>query len=438
MTDHGEETLFDGVDQLLPGHYAEVSLDTGVLGRAKPYNTEGGAPSATGLSFNDAAARLRETFLRNLELHLRSDVPVGAALSGGIDSSAIVAGMRHLKPDLDIHAISFIPAGSGAVSEERWIDCVTAATNTHVHKVTPAAEQMQYDLDEMIRVHEQPVGSASVYAQYRVFQRAKEIGITVMLDGQGADELFAGYPYLIGARLAGLVRKGHVGHAWRLASNVSTSRRQRAQLWMHALSALAPPRLEMLLRASAGKPCYPEWLNQSWFAERGVEPRPPRSSHGPHYLRTSLRIAQNGTLPRLLRFEDRNSMAWSIESRVPFLSTELRELSNQLPDGYLISGDGTTKSIFRAAMEGIVPDEILQRREKIGFTAPQGHWLAGSASWLRNKVTAQTVGEIPALNAELLLPILSRQTPGAGNESTILWRTINILRWAEICNVSLA
>jgi len=158
------------------------------------------------LSFDEAATRLRELFLESVQLHLRSDVPLGTALSGGIDSSSIVSAIRYLEPQAEIHTFSFIPGENIALSEEHWVDMVGRYVGAYMHKVRPRPEELPRDLDDLILAQDEPFGSTSIYAQYRVFRSARENGIKVMLDGQGADELLAGYSRYYVARALSCVR----------------------------------------------------------------------------------------------------------------------------------------------------------------------------------------------------------------------------------------
>ena len=370
LTDHGEETLFADIRQLPAAHYMEVSLENPQAARPVRY-WQVDLHQGNTLSFDAAAERLRELFLQNVRLHLRSDVPVGAALSGGIDSSSIVMAMRYLEPDLDIHAFSYIANGS-PVNEEHWIDIVGAAANIAVHKVGPNPEELVADLEHLIGVQEEPFISTSIYAQHRVFKRAREAGIKVMLDGQGADELLGGYFSYIPYRIGSLLSHGRLLEALRLSCNASRLPRVSAlSLWPQTMSALLPLSLKISLRHWMKKDRIPPWLNAAWFKEWGVVAKNPFYSSRRELLKEALHIslAQEG-LFQLLHYEDRNSMAFSIESRVPFLTPALVNFVFSLPEAYLLTTDGTTKAVFRKAMRGIVPSAILDRRDKIGFATP--------------------------------------------------------------------
>jgi len=369
--DSGGRSFLDGVLHLLPGHLVELDMASGGLGEPQRW----WMPSIverSDLSFDSATEMVREQFLQNIRLHLRSDVPLGAALSGGIDSSAVVCAIRHVEPDLPINTFSYIARGS-AMSEEVWVDRVNQHVGATSHKVTVSADELARDLDDMILTQGEPSGSTSIYAQYRVFQLAKQHGVTVTLDGQGADELLAGYNGYPGPRLHSLIEKGQFSEAWDFLNQWSKwpgrSRRLGAQ---QLLAEYAQGPVYDMLRRLSGRADIPTWLNADVLFEGGIVCRYPRQRASDQAMGRRL-VAELGLsltrrgLPALLRHGDRNSMRFSVESRVPFLTTDMADLLLSLPESYLISPRGETKHVFRAAMRGIVPDEVLNRRDKIGF-----------------------------------------------------------------------
>src|SRR5712691_935767 len=291
LTDHGEETLFADIRQLPAAHYMQVSLENPRVAQPVRY-WQVDLHQGTALSFDAAADRLRELFLESIRLHLRSDVPVGAALSGGIDSSSIVMAMRYLEPDLDIHAFSYVADGS-PVNEELWIDIVGAAANVVVHKVGPHPEELVADLDHLIGVQEESFGSTSIYAQHRIFKRAREAGIKVMLDGQGADELLGGYvSSYVPCRIGSLLRQGRLLEALQLSCNASRLLHASVlSLWPRTMSVLLPPSLKILLRHWMKKDRMPPWLNTAWFKERGVVAMNAFYSSGRELLKEALYIS---------------------------------------------------------------------------------------------------------------------------------------------------
>ena len=431
LTDYGGDTLFEGIKQLPAAHYLEVSLDDPAPAEPIRY-WHVDANQRIDISFEDAAARLRDLFLESVSLHLRSDVAVGVALSGGIDSSSISAAMRQLAPDLTIHAFSYI-ADEPMVNEERWVDVMGAAGNLVVHKVKPQPTELAADLENLIALQGECFASTSIYAQHRVFQSARQVGIKVMLDGQGADEMLGGYEIYIAARLVSLVREGRLAEAARFVRDAS--RRQRSgnwRLWLRAFDFLVPPKLQGPLRRWTGEDLLPPWLNKKWFDERQVKPISLNYKNGKDVLRQTLvHTLTEVSLPSLLRYEDRNSMASSIESRVPFLTPALVNFVLALPEEYVIAADGTTKSVFRAAMRGIVPDPILDRRDKIGFVTPEKGWLAALRPWVDTVLASPRAMEMRAIEARRMQTEWKEIVAGSRRFDFRVWRWLNAILWAE-------
>jgi asparagine synthase (glutamine-hydrolysing) len=199
-TDEGSQTLFAGVHQLPPAHYAKISLDAPEkLEITRYWRAE--VQQTIDCSFDEAKAEVRRIFLESIGLHLRSDVPLGTALSGGLDSSSIVMGMRaHLGPSAQLHAFSYI-ADEERIKEERWVDLLAKQAQITPDKIFATESDLANQIALLARSIEEPCTSASVFAQRLVFERAKMRGITVMLDGQGADEIFGGYDHYLAIQL---------------------------------------------------------------------------------------------------------------------------------------------------------------------------------------------------------------------------------------------
>jgi asparagine synthase (glutamine-hydrolysing) len=430
LTDHGNETLFADIAQLPPAHFAKFSLDDISSLRLQRYWSLP-LQQERNVSFTQAAEELRELFLHNVKLHLRSDVPVGTALSGGIDSAAIVMAMRHLEPNLEIHAFSYV-ADDPRINEEEWIDLVGRQAGAVVHKVRPTPSDLGRDLDALTALQEEPFGSTSIYAQYRVFELAHTAGIKVMLDGQGADELFGGYPNFRGARLASMLRAGELLSASRFAVRAARLPGTRdPRFFLVAVGLLTPPRWQAAAGMIFGEPIVPRWLKGTWFRDRGVEFTVPRRRYGRDVLRERLHQTLTETnLPMLLRYEDRSSMHFSIESRVPFLTPQMATFVLSLPEAFLIDRDGTTKSVFRAAMRGIVPDAILNRRDKIGFSTPEQDWLVTLAPRVERDLSSPYAEKVP-FDIRVLTKQWQQVRSGRGKFDTRFWRCLNLIRWAE-------
>jgi asparagine synthase (glutamine-hydrolysing) len=430
LSDQGSATLLKGFQQLPAAHYLDISLDRPGAGVPICYWRPKLQPTIK-LSFEEAAEELRRLFLESIRLHLRSDVPIGTALSGGIDSSSIVACMREVDPSLEIHAISYI-AENSQLSEEKWIDIVGDSTRAQVHKVRVRPSDLARDLDLLLKTQQEPFGSTSVYAQYRVFERARERGIKVMLDGQGADELLGGYRYCVSARLASLIRQHKFGDVVRLLRGASRGPNSDA-LWLTLCSIdyLLPQSLQAPLRALVAKELTPRWVKASWFKKHGVDSKHVNYCADPEVLRqTLMRTLFVTSLPHLLRYEDRNSMAFSIESRVPFLTPQLAEFMLSVPEEYIISQDGTTKAVFRRAMRGIVPDSILDRRDKIGFATPEGEWLKAVDGWVQTTLSSEAALSLPFLDLDSIKRQWNEIMSGRQAFDSRVWRWLNVIRWS--------
>ncbi len=432
--DSEEDTFFADIKHLQPGHLLEYDLKTRKCGEPVCWWTPS-IEQDRSIRFEDAVEQVRERFIHNVKLHLRSDVPLGSALSGGIDSSSVVCAIRHLEPDIPIHAFSFI-ARNYDVSEERWIDIINQRVGAVGHKVFSGASDLKNDMEDMIRAQGEPFGSTSIYAQYKVFQLAKSAGITVTLDGQGADELFAGYNQYPGYRMQSLIEKGEILDAVRFAWRWSQwPDRNLARTLKYYLSLSTPEKLRPLVKRATGAQSCPAWLNFDVLKQADVKLGYGKSllKDGPRgrKLMAMLRhhLCRSG-LTSLLRHGDRNSMRFSVESRVPFLTIPFVELVMRLPEEFLISRNGETKSVFRAAMRGIVPSEILDRRDKIGFATPEKDWAFSLEPVARNWIMDSD--QIPMINKERLVSafddVMSKRKPFSWQ----VWRWMNFLKWYEI------
>lgn len=432
--DSNARTFVDGVLQLEPGHLLEFDFSSGALASPKrwwlPSVTE-----RTDLSFDQAAERFREEFLQSIRLHLRSDVPLGAALSGGLDSSAVVCAMRHVEPDLPINTFSYIAKGT-PLSEEQWVDHINQYVGATAHKITVSQDELASDLDDMIRTQGEPFGSTSIYAQYRVFRSAMENEVTVTLDGQGADEMLAGYEGYPGHRVRSMLERGEYGRAWSfLASWTRWPGRSWGMGIKQVMGEIAPDYLYESLRSLKGSSGTPQWINAKYLVEQGVLTQYPRQQAGGAIAgrrlagELALALTKKG-LPALLRHGDRNSMRFSVESRVPFLTPDLAQSLLSLPEEYLISPQGETKRLLRAALRGIVPDEVLDRRDKIGFATPERQWLLPMADTIRGWLSEDL--ELPFLDQMQLRKAFESIVAGQQPYTPQVWRWINFCRWYSL------
>ena len=423
LTDNRSATMFCDVAQLEARTWKSVSYPSG-----KGSTTEYWSPPTSTVragSPQECEERFRELFLRSMELHLRSDVGVGVALSGGLDSSSILATAHTLRPDRNFSAVGFASADP-SISEVRWMCAAATPVGAELSTITPSPTDLATDLGDLVRSQEQPFGSSRIYAQYRVFQKARELRLPVMLGGQGADELLAGYRPYLATRFHDLVREG----AWRPACSLARSSLALPRVTLRSFLIslgphIIPPVLQDLARRAIGEPLMPRWLNETWFRKSGADVSALPSPGYRETLRERLRRALfDLSLPMLLRYEDRNAMRFSIESRVPFLYTPLFEFVLSLPDDALIDDRATTKSVLRGAMRNILPNELIHRKDKIGFETEEARWLNTLA------LDNSSFDRIRCLLNDPKLP----PVPPTPNDFR-RWRLLNLAVWADTFDV---
>ncbi len=436
-TDGGDQTMFADIRSLPAAHY--LRLDLTETRAAEPRRYWAIDPEQrSDLSFEAAAEELRSRFVHNVRLHLRSDVATGVQLSGGIDSSAICAAARDLAPDAQQHAFSYI-AAPPAPNEERWIDLVAGTTRTQTHKTHPTPNELMGDLQSLVSLQHEPFASTGMYAQYRVFALAAEHGAKVTLDGQGADEMFAGYPTFQAARLASLIKQGRGRQAVHLLRHL-LGRQGLERPWgmfMRLASWLLPNAVQGAARRFAGEPVIPDWLDAGWFHDHGVDaatPQRPRGREAMHHL--LIETLTRTSLPALLRYSDRNAMAHSVESRLPFLTPDFAQFVLSLPESYLVAANGTTKSVFRHAMRGLVPDAVLDRRDKVGFATPERSWLLAAADQVDAILAPAEIAKVPALQSPRLRHTWSAIRHGKKPFEPALWRWLNTILWTNTFQTS--
>ena len=441
LTDHGAETMFADVRRFPAAHFAWIDLDRPDTSWSptRYWTLEETDSGLRHRSLDSAAEELRDIFLDNVRLHMRSDVPVGAMLSGGIDSSSVIAAMRAAGGDsLDLQALGYV-ADDPRISEERWIDTAAAATGARVHKVTITPDGLLHDLDKVIRAHDEPFGSAGIYAQYCVFRTAAERSLKAVLGGQAADGLLAGDVSLWAYRWAGHIRAGNLWRAAQLVRRLAPSGSALTlKLMLRALAALAPDWLLPTLMSAAGRQAVPPWIDGSWFGHRRVDMRfyLLRSCQRRDFRHVRRAGLLNFTTPRLLRYEDRSAMAHSVENRLPFLTPRLMEFAERLPEWFFIDDDGTTKKLFRQAMRGVTANTILDRQDKIGFEPPQAKWLIAIDPWVRETLSPGAASRLPCLNSREMIHYWENTGTRQRRIDWMLWRWLNAIAWADLYDVA--
>ena len=431
VNNHPGRTLFADVREIPGAHLAELSLDAPRTVVPQCY-WHPPVRQSHDLALPEAAASVREMLEESVRLHLRSDVPLGLLLSGGQDSSALVAMTRKvLGADAEIHTFSY-RGGGEAFDEGPFIDATRAATRAIGHDVSLAPADWAATLPSLVAAQGEPFGSPVIYVQRRLFGEAAAHGIRVVLDGQGSDEYLAGYDKFRAARLASLLRVGSLGKFVRAARGYAGGGHGRAALW--GALRLRSPAVGRFRRGVA----FP-LLDTNWMRRAHAELSGSFEPAGPDLLRAMLGAELGGpSLPWLMRYADRNAMAFSVENRLPFLNPRLVEFVLGLPEEHFIAGDGIGKQLLREAMHGLVPDQVLRRRTRVGFDVPLDDWLRHTP---RVPELLQSSISIPAVNRAhakgLLEGVLSRQ-PIPRARAFEVWRLVTLSTWAETFNVSFA
>ena len=350
---------------------------------------------------------------RSVELRLRSDVEVGTSLSGGIDSSLVVASIRRLDPDRTIHSFT-ASFPDDPVDEWPRAAIVAEQERTTAHRVTPTPGGFLAELDDLITHQGGPIESPSVYAQWCVMRAAREAGVTVLLDGQGADETWGGYPKHFWFGVGDALSRGRALHAARLVRTWrGLGRLPRVDL--RPVASLALPsfarRGALRAAATAGRRSIGPALSDSTSDPQGP-------AHGPLLERAAAVDAGRVILPRLLRYADRNSMAWSRELRLPYLDPTLAALG--LGSGWRDGlAAGWTKHALRRAAATRLPAQLVWNREKVAFAWPD-------ELWLRDPGIAAAIDESATrLVSEGIL------APG-GRQRFSSWRTLSLGRLLSV------
>ena len=435
LSDHTNETMFEGVLQLPPGHQLRLPCSNKLPSIFPVERWYTLTPKSFSGTFEDASEEFCELFLDSVRLRLRADVPVGSCLSGGLDSSSIVCVIKRLLKDNGSVLLKSFSACADVdrFDERKWIEAVVAETGIEAHYVYPSLDRL-FDESPTITWHQdEPYGSTSIYAQWNVFRLAAKNNVKVMLDGQGADEQLAGYHGYFWPQLSTLFRSlrwlelMHAMQAMRKLHGYSFSSSSR-----HLANHLMPICAYPFLRQLTG---YGHWINMD---KLGATPRDPFIESGARKasvqaLSYSQLTASN--LQMLLHWEDRDSMTHSIESRVPFLDYRLVEFTLGLPDEFKISR-GVTKRVLRGAMNGILPPSICGRLDKLGFVTPEEVWLREQAPHLFRDKTAHAIEVANGiLHPERTRLLIEEIIQGRKNFSFLPWRIISFGEWIDAFSV---
>jgi asparagine synthase (glutamine-hydrolysing) len=421
VSDHDDGTSYQEVRQLRPGHWMTLN-SRGIASEPTRYWNH---PDALLEEDTDVPRVVREQIQLSIHRQLRSDVPVGSCLSGGLDSGAVIATVgRTLQQKAAVFkALTLV--NKDFVGDESALASATASrAGVDWTPVEPRTNAVAVELEEMARAMDEPFPSLSMFAQRKIMQRAAELGLKVMLDGQGGDEVFLGYP--------------------RVAQRVASEHFRRGSLLvaLREWNAFARNGSQSRLRMAAGtaffsSPRVVQWRNSRQVsstvqADMLQQVRPETTCQmyegGQSVFRVQLGELMRFCLPQLLRFEDRNSMAYGIEARVPLLGIGVVELGLRLPLQWKVR-DGWTKYALRVAMEDSLPKEIVWCKRKRGFEVPQKRWVEAA-----RPAIAKWLSDLPNDSPIKVEHILTAIDQGKGGEPW-LWRCLSVAMWMQFSGV---
>jgi asparagine synthase (glutamine-hydrolysing) len=422
--EEGTETFFAGVNRLAAGEMMIIDAAGLVI---RPYtNLKQELAELAKIETPFAPGQIdeyREKLIESVRLRLQSEVPVGTSLSGGLDSSAVVAIINQLMQEKakDVGSVGAQQNTFSAIfpnslnDEEKYVDAVLAKCEGSItaHKIKPTADEFAKDIYDFIRTQEEPLISTGPYAQYKVMQEATN-HVTVLLDGQGADEMMAGYiPYYF-VYLRQLKARGQ----WvKLFTETATS--------FDVLLRLTRFKLQAKLLRRKNVPMT-QLLNGDFKKEFTSETFTVTPNHLKHRLIEDL---FGNSLPSLLRYEDRNTMHFGLEGRVPFLDKEVVKYLFSLSDEAIIH-HGWNKRILRDAVDDLLPEMITKRRNKIGFTTPEVEWFMR----LKNRfygifLSEEFAGRKYFDQNEVLVAFEGFIQGKNDTDSMLFWRLLNVELW---------
>jgi asparagine synthase (glutamine-hydrolysing) len=423
-------TFFKEIQRLEPGHCLHMSMAS--ESPPEPRRWWDIMQTLETLPPDDQAARERflELFESAVRLRLRSDVPVGTCLSGGLDSTAVVCVARPWLEKRNQRSYSAVYDASFDEDETRFIDEVVSASAIENYRVHPTGESLLQDMEGLIECQDEPFGSTCQYAQMKVFQRVRECGTTVVMDGQGCDEELAGYLYFLPVHIVGLLKRGRVRRALHeLARYRLLTRAGTVQVLLASAAGMLSHRT-MIRWANRYDPSRTVgWVIPSIRRTAAAIEQAPATGFGDALNRRLYEVFSVSSLPALLRYEDRNSMAFGVEARLPFLDHRLVSFLFSLPAEQKIR-DGWTKYVMREALEGVIPERIRLRRDKIGFATPEADWFRSSLyGYMKREFAAPRTRNRGLYDVDRLLDLLERNAAGKVDAGRALWRALNLELW---------
>jgi len=415
LEDHTNETFFKGIYKLEQSCNLIYDLRKHKYEIRRYYDLH--RDKAIGyLSLKDAVELYKERFLNSIKLRIRSDVKVGTCLSGGLDSSSIAGYVaKNLGMKLAaVHAKSI----ESMNDESYYAKKVARKCDLDLKVVEPTLNDFVEHIDKVVYTLEEPFASPSVFMQYFVMKKAKDNGCKVMLDGQGGDETLLGYERYYPAYLINLGFFDMIREFYRAAEN---SRLSKIQLLKYILYFTIPKiRLEVLkFKFSFVRKEYFDLISYDILVKLSSMYRDIYNLQYYEIYKTQL--------PHLLKYEDKNSMAHSVEARLPFLDYNLVKISVSF-DFKLKIRNGWTKYILRKSVENVLPRDVVWRKHKFGFEAPTNMWINAIKDDMIRKIN----------ESEVLNTILKKNINFRSLDNRSLWKLFVISKWEDIYDIKLA
>jgi len=431
-TDFSEDTLFRGVKQIPPGASLVVNRDGIRSHRYWQLNYQDGHRVPT-TDVKRAAAEYYALLEDAVRIRLRSDVPLGGYLSGGLDSSSVVCVVRRLLENCKFQ--TFNAAFPEKYFDDRaYADAVVEKTSFKSHHVFPDGGDVFEELPKLIWHQDEPLYDLNFFTQWNILRLAKAHNVVVMLNGHGGDESLLGYPWHFTYFFTDLVRQGRWRRLKEELSEFSAVHgvppsQELLRVFRILVSSSVPKPLKDLLRPKFSLDCHA--LNADFARSSRNSIELPRRQH--QYVDTSSSVGfKVYPLPALLHSEDRMSMAFSLESRTPFLDCRLVEYSANLPADLKLHS-GLSKWILREAMKGVLPESVRLRPDKKGFAAPTALWLRGVLREpVRQLLSSHRFKERGYLNGDVVLSEFEAHCRGEKNLFGKIWSWVNLELWFRV------
>lgn len=419
-TDQNEGSFFQGIKKLPHGHMVRVDLRKPDFHPQAWYRLRDQLKEPL-----SGPEEFRELFTDSIGLRLRSDVPVGVCLSGGLDSTSIVSTLVDGFGLANVNTFSAVYGRERKGDESAFIDLYKSKL-TGMHFTWPDEQGLMADLDDLTRIQCEPIPSTSTYAQYRVMKLAKE-HVTVTLDGQGADEMLGGYHYFFGFFFKQLLRQGALGRLAREMKDYTALHRSTFGLKSLAFFLL-PAALRSRARVAEKGFIHPDFHQAHSAGSKDIT----ANLYGSNSMRDALLDHFEHKLEHLLKWADRSSMRFSVEARVPFLDHRLVERTIPMADRWFIH-HGMTKHVLREAMKGRIPEAIRVRRDKVGFETPEAEWFRTPLfrTWIQDMLSSQRFTSRGIVDAAKARRIYADHLERRSDRSRDIWKLIHLEKWFQ-------